>query len=135
MKSPSALRLIATGAAVGLVLAVKHTGLLVLPILFLLVLCEVVFKKSTLKLFGSLALIALIGWLVLWSTYRFRYDARPIQTQLALGDILLQMGQPQQARTSYGKALELAKTIEPEFQVRSLPDIEQRLQSLAGAER
>jgi tetratricopeptide (TPR) repeat protein len=58
-----------------------------------------------------------------------------IQTQLALGDILLEMGQPQQARTNYEKALELAKTIEPEFQIRSLPDIEQRLQSLETAER
>ena len=28
------------------------------------------------------------------------------------------------------KALELARTIEPEFQIRSLPDIEQRLQSV-----
>ena len=82
VKSPSALRLIATGAAVGLVLAVKHTGLLVLPILFLLALCEIVFKKSALKLFGSLALITLIGWVVLWSTYRFRYDARPNGLQL-----------------------------------------------------
>ena len=82
VKSPSALRLIATGAAVGLVLAVKHTGLLVLPILFLLTLCEIVFKKSSLKLFGSLALIALIGWVVLWSTYRFRYDARPSGLQM-----------------------------------------------------
>ena len=54
---------------------------------------------------------------------------------LALGDILLEMGQPQQARTSYEKALELAKTIEPEFQIRSLPDIEERLRSLASAER
>jgi len=53
-----------------------------------------------------------------------------IQTQLALGDILLAMGQPQQARASYEKALELAKTIEPEFQVRSIPDIEQRLRSV-----
>ena len=53
-----------------------------------------------------------------------------IQTQLALGDILLEMGQPQQARACYEKALELAKTIEPEFQIRSVPDIEQRLKSL-----
>jgi len=51
-----------------------------------------------------------------------------IQTQLALGDILLEMGQPQRARASYEKALELAKTIEPEFQIRSLEDIERRLQ-------
>jgi len=51
-----------------------------------------------------------------------------IQTQLALGDILREMGQPQQARTRFEKALELAKTIEPEFQIRSVADIEQRLQ-------
>ena len=85
VKSPSALRLIAAGAAVGLVLAVKHTGLLILPILFLLALCEIAFKKSgrpSLRLFGSLALITLIGWVVLWSTYRFRYDARPSGLQM-----------------------------------------------------
>lgn len=53
-----------------------------------------------------------------------------IRTQPALGDILLKMGQAEQARASYEKALELAKTIEPEFQIRSLPEIEQRLQSV-----
>ena len=58
-----------------------------------------------------------------------------IQTQLALGDILFEMGEPQQARASYEKALELAKNIEPEFQIRSLHEIEQRLQSLANAQR
>lgn len=58
-----------------------------------------------------------------------------IQTQLALGDVLVEMGQPQQARTNYERALELAKTIEPEFQIRSIPGIERRLQSVASAER
>jgi len=53
-----------------------------------------------------------------------------IRTQLALGDILLEMSQPQQASASYEKALALAKTIEPEFQIRSVPDIEQRLRSV-----
>ena len=83
VKSPSALRLIVAGASVGLVLAVKHTGLLVLPILFLLTLCEIFGpNRRALKLLGSLALIMLIGWIVLWSTYRFRYDARPNGLQL-----------------------------------------------------
>jgi tetratricopeptide (TPR) repeat protein len=50
-----------------------------------------------------------------------------IQTQLALGDVLGAMGQAQQARACYERALELAKTIEPEFQIRSIPDIERRL--------
>ena len=80
LKSPSALRLIAAGLAVGLVLAVKHTGLLVLPILFLLSFTEI--RGRALKTFGSLALITLIGCLVLWSFYRFRYDARPNGLQL-----------------------------------------------------
>jgi 4-amino-4-deoxy-L-arabinose transferase-like glycosyltransferase len=89
VKSPSALRLIATGASVGLVLAVKHTGLLILPILFLITLCEIIFgvnrekaTRNALKVLGSLALITLIGWVVLWSFYRFRYDARPNGLQM-----------------------------------------------------
>ncbi len=90
VKSPSAFRLIMAGVAVGLVLAVKHTGLLVLPILFLLTLSEIIFNvvdrknigRDALKLLGSLALIALIGWVVLWSFYRFRYEARPDGLQM-----------------------------------------------------
>ncbi|HEX3251982.1 MAG TPA: glycosyltransferase family 39 protein [Pyrinomonadaceae bacterium] len=85
VKSPSVLRLVAAGAAVGLVLAVKHTGLLILPILVLLAFCEIILRmsrKDVLNLFGSLALIALIGWVVLWSSYRFRYEARPNGLQL-----------------------------------------------------
>jgi Flp pilus assembly protein TadD len=50
-----------------------------------------------------------------------------VQTQLALGDVLNEMGQPEQVRAHYEKALELAKTIEPEFQIRSIPGIEERL--------
>lgn len=92
LKSPSALRLIVTGVAVGLVLAVKHTGLLVLPILFLLAVCEILLNnfrdnreplgRRALKTFGSLVIITLIGWIILWSFYRFRYDARPSGLQM-----------------------------------------------------
>ena len=79
LKSPSALRLIAAGIAVGLVLAVKHTGLLVLPILFLLSFSQI---DRLLKTLGSLALITVIGCVVLWSFYGFRYAARPNGLQL-----------------------------------------------------
>ncbi len=92
VKSPSALRLITVGIAVGLVLAVKHTGLLVLPILFLLVGCEIIIQlfnpdrekifRQAVKLVSSLALITLIGLVVLWSFYGFRYAARPNGLQL-----------------------------------------------------
>src|ERR1044071_5732048 len=46
VRSPSALRLIVAGVSVGLVLAVKHTGLLVLPILFLLAVCEIISRQN-----------------------------------------------------------------------------------------
>ena len=86
VKSPSALRLLMVGASVGLALVVKHTGVFVLPILFLLAVCEIILYrlgiKHAFKILGSLVLIALIGWVVLWSFYRFRYDARPDGLQL-----------------------------------------------------
>lgn len=53
-----------------------------------------------------------------------------VDTQLALGDVLAAMGQTQPARSAYQKALSLARTIEPDFQIRRLPGIEQRIASL-----
>jgi tetratricopeptide (TPR) repeat protein len=53
-----------------------------------------------------------------------------VQTQLMLGDVLGIIGQADQARSAYEKALELAKTIEPEFQIRSIPSIEQKIESV-----
>jgi tetratricopeptide (TPR) repeat protein len=50
-----------------------------------------------------------------------------VQSQMVLGDVLGAMGQTEEARSSYQKALVLAKTIEPAFQVRSIPGIEQKL--------
>ena len=50
-----------------------------------------------------------------------------VDTQLVLGDVLAAMGQTEAARSSYQKALTLAHTIEPDFQIRRLPGIEQRL--------
>lgn len=92
VKSPAALRLVVAGASVGLALAVKHTGVLIVPILFLLALSEILrnvfasdrekITRHTLKTLVSLVLIMLIGWVVLWSFYRFRYDARPHGLQL-----------------------------------------------------
>ena len=50
-----------------------------------------------------------------------------VQTRLMLGDVLAKLGRAEEARAEYKKALSLAKSIEPEFQVRSVPDIERKL--------
>lgn len=53
-----------------------------------------------------------------------------VDVQLTFGDVLGAMGQTAQARSVYERALELAKTIEPEFQIRSIPGIEQKLAAM-----
>jgi tetratricopeptide (TPR) repeat protein len=50
-----------------------------------------------------------------------------VQTRMVLGDVLAAAGRADEARAEYEKALQLAKTVEPEFQVRSVPDIERKL--------
>jgi 4-amino-4-deoxy-L-arabinose transferase-like glycosyltransferase len=57
-----------------------------------------------------------------------RLAPNAVDTQMMLGDVLAEMGQADQARSAYEKALELAKTIEPDFQIRSLPNIERKLE-------
>jgi len=95
VKAPSVWRLSVVGIATGLALAAKHTGLLVLPILLLLSVCEVVrhwitinhqtkkaFGKHVLEIAGSMVAISLIAVAILWAFYGFRYAARPNGLQL-----------------------------------------------------
>ena len=95
VKAPSIWRLSIVGISTGLALAVKHTGMLVLPMLFLLAVCEIVrnliatrstpgnsFGKHTLKLAGSLVATIVIAFVVLWAFYGFRYASRPNGLQL-----------------------------------------------------
>jgi hypothetical protein len=50
-----------------------------------------------------------------------------LQSLIVLGDVLSAMGQKEEARASYEKALSLAKQVEPDFQIRSIPEIERKL--------
>jgi 4-amino-4-deoxy-L-arabinose transferase-like glycosyltransferase len=90
LKKPSALGVVGTGLAAGLCLGAKHSGILIFPMLFLLVLVELLplrdpatqrfapdLTKKILRQSASLAAIAAIALLVLWSLYGFRYAARP----------------------------------------------------------
>ncbi|MFL6284386.1 MAG: phospholipid carrier-dependent glycosyltransferase [Pyrinomonadaceae bacterium] len=99
-KAPSAWRLLLVGVAAGLALAVKHSGIFVFPVLFLLAACEVFRRRITvgnsdadaeaatgtgrraLRYAASLVAVAAIALAVLWAFYGFRYQARPEGLQL-----------------------------------------------------
>jgi len=83
VKHPTWTRLLATGLAAGLLLATKHSGILLAPMLILLIGREVAAADkgtrvgTALRLTGAFCVIALIGFVVLWNFYGFRYSARP----------------------------------------------------------
>ena len=82
------LRLIIAGLAVGLLLATKHSGVLIAPILVLIAAWEAIFAprgtrvREALRLSGAGSLIAGTGYVTLWAFYGFRYAARPAGLQL-----------------------------------------------------
>jgi len=107
VKKPSALRLAAAGLAAGLCLGVKHSGILLFPMLLLLAITELFssrdpatgkfapdIAKKALRQAASLAAIAAISLVALWSLYGFRYAARPsgLKVNPALPEFASQMG-------------------------------------------
>jgi hypothetical protein len=95
VKAPSILRLLTVGLACGLALAAKHSAILLLPMMIVLLAGELVVRGvllrrsasgtallracglQALKLFGGLAAISALAIFVLWAFYGFRYAARP----------------------------------------------------------
>lgn len=83
VKQPSLLRLALAGLASGLLLATKHSGILLAPMLILLIGWEVATAakgtrgRLALRLSGAFGAIVVMGVVVLWAFYGFRYAARP----------------------------------------------------------
>src|SRR5271163_692220 len=88
VQRPGLMRLLIAGVAVGLLLATKHSGILIGPILLLLIGWEIVFAprgergRLTLHLARAFAVMIVIGIGILWAFYGFRYAARPAGLQL-----------------------------------------------------
>jgi hypothetical protein len=92
VKSPTILRLLTVGMAVGLTLAAKHSGVFIIPIIFLLVLGDILlsrssgfetkpsFFKQVLRRIAACTVLFLIGFALLWAAYGFRYHALPNAT-------------------------------------------------------
>lgn len=85
LRKRTPVSLFLAGLGVGLALAAKHSGLIVIPIVCALALADLWLRRDLdspssqriLRTAGSVMLILLIGVCVLWATYGFRYWPRP----------------------------------------------------------
>jgi MFS family permease len=88
VKQPTLLRVLIAGVMAGLLLATKHSGILIAPILLSLIGWELVFAprgeraRLALRLAGAFAGIMVVAIGILWAFYGFRYAARPPGLQL-----------------------------------------------------
>jgi hypothetical protein len=86
-KNPSAIRFLVLGAAIGLTLAAKHSGIFIIPVLFLLLipdflLCrrlenQTSLKRQIIRDTAAFAGAILIGLVFLWACYGFNARALP----------------------------------------------------------
>jgi 4-amino-4-deoxy-L-arabinose transferase-like glycosyltransferase len=80
---PSLYRLLCTALAAGLLLATKHSGILLAPMLVLVAVYELWRapqgnrSRELMHMLGALAAIVVFGVLILWAFYGYRYAARP----------------------------------------------------------
>jgi Dolichyl-phosphate-mannose-protein mannosyltransferase len=83
MNAPSLGRLLCLGAATGLTLASKHSGVLILPMALAIAAIEIAWpqdisrKQVASRFAAAFSGGTVIGIFILWSTYGFRFSARP----------------------------------------------------------
>jgi len=89
VKQPTLTRLLVAAIVAGLLLATKHSAILFAPMMLLLIGYEIAAapkstrRRTTLRLGGAFCAIVVIGVLVLWSFYGFRYAARPAPLKMS----------------------------------------------------
>lgn len=103
-RKPGVLRFCLAGLAVGLLLAAKQSAVIFMPILLAFVIFdalryrrrEMPFLKLVLRQISAFAGIFLIGLLILWAFYGFRYAAIPNETagRISISEYIAATGRP-----------------------------------------
>ena len=129
VKRPDPLQLVVAGLAGGLALASKHSAVLLLPTLVLLILCVPLLRRrrdaeplaNLRQLALGLAAIIVIACGVLWAFYGFRYNARP--AGLALSPTLAEYTHPLKPAEAKGILLVARMHLLPESYLYGLTDV------------
>lgn len=123
VKQPSRLRLLLTALWAGLALATKHSGILLLPILAVLAICEVGLRgmrartaignaertkasfRDALRLAVALMLIGILSIVILWASYGFHLQPRTgFDAQSRVVEYAARLKHPVQAKLISGFA-------------------------------
>ena len=136
IKRPTWGRLVLVGIAAGLALAAKHSTVLLAPMLVVLAVEEIAgrwfamrhdpkrayaLRRAALHIVGALAVIVVIGVVVLWGFYGFRYNARP--AGLALSPSLAEYVGPLAGIEAHGILLAGRLHLLPESWLYGLADV------------
>ena len=87
VRAPGWGGLLVCGLAFGLALVSKMSGVIVLPMLLLLAATELLpawDRRRAAQLLGGVAAAAVMGYVILWALYDFRYAARPANGSLII---------------------------------------------------
>ena len=128
-------RLVLVGLAFGLLLAAKHSAVIFVPILFALLIADVlIFRQPEIRLPRELlrqttafAAFFLIGLILLWAFYGFRYYSIPgaTETTISVADYIRENGRPEMIESFSAKMTAgISRTrIFPESYVLGMADV------------
>jgi 4-amino-4-deoxy-L-arabinose transferase-like glycosyltransferase len=139
-QKPGKLRLLIVAIAIGLMLASKHSALVILPVLVLLVLTDILVQRFETQratfsrrkiLHGAVAVgtVAVIALTILWAGYGFRYYALPNANEKAFA-----LAEFQNLPATTRRVVELFETLRifPEAYTYGLGDIAHEQQNREG---
>lgn len=134
-KDPTWLRFFVTGLAFGLMLAAKHTAVIFVGILFVLVIADAIFFRRKDAIFGprifkpiaAFAGIFLIGFVILWAFYGFRYRAIANETvpPVSVAEYIKENGRPESVESFPAKVTAAISQLHlfPESYVLGMADV------------
>ena len=134
-KSGTRARFLTVGLAFGLMLGAKHSAVVFVPVLFALLIADVlIFRqdgnalpRQLLRQTANFIVFFLIGWAMLWAFYGFRYSSIPQQTggTISVADYIKENGRPEMVESFSARATDGINRLRlfPESYVLGMADV------------